>query len=280
MSDRPPSARPLYREHAPRRALARHVECYWTARARIGPGGSIRDRVLPDGCMDILFSFGDAPSSGGADTPESQVVGTMTRPLDVEYGGEVHLLGVRFRPGGARAYLPAEAAALTDESAPLEDLWGRAAGEVWERLVAAPDSSERVAILDRVLLDRLQRARVSSDEPVLRASEAAAAAIGGRTSHPPSVDAMAAAAGLGRRQLERRFLAAVGIPPKTAFRVARFRDAVARLHAHPTADLARIALEAGYADQPHFTREFRALAGTTPGAYRRERLGGTGMAAG
>jgi AraC-like DNA-binding protein len=61
----------------------------------------------------------------------------------------------------------------------------------------------------------------------------------------------------------------VGVAPKLACRVARFRAAVSLLHDRPRTDLSAVAFDAGYADQPHLTREFRALAGMTPGAYRR-----------
>jgi len=74
------------------------------------------------------------------------------------------------------------------------------------------------------------------------------------------VDALAAEIGLSERQLRRRFHAAVGYGPKTLQRVLRFR----RFLAGPREDLARAALEAGYADQPHLAREVARLAGTTP----------------
>ncbi len=66
--------------------------------------------------------------------------------------------------------------------------------------------------------------------------------------------------GLSERQLRRRFHAAAGYGPKTLQRVLRFR----RFLAGPRGDLARAALEAGYADQPHLTREVARLAGTSP----------------
>ena len=85
------------------------------------------------------------------------------------------------------------------------------------------------------------------------------------------VETLAQATGLGARQLERRFLAAVGLPPKTACRVVRFQSALGRMHGRPRMALSRVALEAGYHDQAHFTREFRTFAGEPPGAYRRRR---------
>jgi transcriptional regulator GlxA family with amidase domain len=120
-----------------------------------------------------------------------------------------------------------------------------------------------VGVLDGLLRDRLCGCLRGVDERVLVASDLVSATAGRVT-----VDGLAKASGLGRRQLERRFLAVVGTPPKVAVRVARFRAAVMRMHRQPGSSLSLVAAETGYADQAHFTREFKALAGTSPGRYR------------
>ena len=128
--------------------------------------------------------------------------------------------------------------------------------------MAATPGKLEPTLVDRILMDRLERADAVPDEAVLRASRLA-------TLDPQcTVDAMARASGLGRRQLERRFQATVGVTPKTFSRIARFRRAANTLHVDRAADLSRVAHGAGYADQPHFTREFRVFSGTTPGDYR------------
>jgi AraC family transcriptional regulator len=53
-----------------------------------------------------------------------------------------------------------------------------------------------------------------------------------------------------------------------ALRRLRIDDARRRMDAGE-AHLAQLALEVGFADQAHFTRAFRRVSGTTPGAYRR-----------
>jgi len=56
--------------------------------------------------------------------------------------------------------------------------------------------------------------------------------------------------------------------------VVRFDRASRALRRSRPAPLARLAAECGYHDQAHMTREFRALAGTTPAAYAGARLPG------
>jgi len=72
----------------------------------------------------------------------------------------------------------------------------------------------------------------------------------------------------GERRLQRIFREHVGLTPKEAARVARLRAALDVMRAGPTLPLGRVALRAGYYDQPHFNREFARLAGVAPGAWR------------
>jgi AraC-like DNA-binding protein len=81
------------------------------------------------------------------------------------------------------------------------------------------------------------------------------------------VEALAGELGLSERQLRRRCHAAVGYGPKTLQRVLRFGRFLAQADAAGAdRDLARIALDAGYADQAHLTRECTRLAGLAPAA--------------
>jgi AraC-like DNA-binding protein len=218
--------------------------------------------VLPDGCIDILLDL--LPVSGGPSAGGALVVGTMTRAISVATDGPTRITGVRFRPGGASPFVPAPAHELTDQSVPLDTLWGREAARFHERLILAKGDSERVGILDRALAGMLERANDRLDGTVLAASRSVAAS-GGRA----TVDTIARSSGIGRRQLERRYRASVGIGPKLSCSIARFRKVVALLHREPSAPLGQVAFRAGYADQSHLNRDFKRFAGLSPGAYRR-----------
>jgi transcriptional regulator GlxA family with amidase domain len=85
------------------------------------------------------------------------------------------------------------------------------------------------------------------------------------------VRAIAQRLGISTRSLERRFEQAVGLSPRTARRVARFQQAVHIALAENHASLAAIAVRSGYYDQAHFTRDFTALSGLSPAAWRAER---------
>lgn len=83
-----------------------------------------------------------------------------------------------------------------------------------------------------------------------------------------SIGTLQRATGWSPARFIRRFEAAVGLTPKRYARVLRLTALLPRIAADPSPDWARWAVEGGYADQPHFANEFRALTGLTPTAYR------------
>jgi AraC-like DNA-binding protein len=246
-----------YREHAPPAALAAHVECFWTTRVD-DPSPSFT-RVLPDGCSDVIFDFAPAPSR-----PRTSIVGAMTRAVEVEGNGPADLLGVRFRPGAAASFLRLPLCEVTDAAVDVEAL-----GEGWSapsrRIHAVESHDEWVALLSAELAARL-RAPTDGDRVI-----AAAWTRLHETAGAVTVRELAAGLGVGERRLQRWFDERVGLTPKQAARIARFRRVVALMLAAPARPLGRVALEAGYYDQPHFNREFARLAGVSPEAWRRER---------
>lgn len=88
---------------------------------------------------------------------------------------------------------------------------------------------------------------------------------------PPSLDALAALAGLSATGLVRAFRRETGLPPMAWALDQRLIEARQRLRgAEP---IAALALDLGFSDQAHFTRAFRRAAGITPGAYRKALIG-------
>ncbi|ADO70916.1 AraC family transcriptional regulator [Stigmatella aurantiaca] len=252
-----PSA-PSYIEVLPRPPLAPYVQCFWALTGHASPG--LSHRVLPDGCIDILVDL--SPRAEG-EAPCLRIVGAMREAEVVPLSGAVGVLGIRFRPGGAHPFLRLPLQELTGGELALGLLWPREARE-WEgRLWETEGLQGRVALLEELLLRRLVPGR---------RDDALAHAVGliHATRGQVPLRTLEGVMGISPRQLERRFQATVGLAPKVLCRIARMRHAVALLGNVPQLSGAALALEAGYCDQAHLVREFRALTGLTPGAYARE----------
>lgn len=265
-----PTAANRYTEYAPCAALRPYVECFWSS-STAGAGQANRfHRVLPDGCMDIIFNFGEvwsdrAPPRNGANREGSYVVGTMTRPLLVGLGNRAEFLGVRFRPGKALAFLRLSADELTDRSTALDNLWGRTGKTLEARLAELPSLQRKIAELEQELLRRL--ALDGKQDPCV---EAAVAFIL-RQRGTPSVQAVCAQAGISRQHLARKFAHHVGISPKLFCRVVRFQNIVEQLRGSGPVGWSATALELGFYDQAHMISDFKELAGLSPGQYRLSR---------
>ncbi|MGW5231522.1 helix-turn-helix domain-containing protein [Streptomyces nodosus] len=205
------------------------------------PSDATGPLVLPDGCMDLLWTEGTLLVAG----PDTRAF----RPG----GSPARWAGVRFRPGTAPAFLGVPAYELRDRRVELADLWP--AAEV-RRLTAQVDAAADPArALEEIALDGA--ARSAAPDPLLGALVEALEA--GRP-----VAATADALGLGTRRLHRRSLAAFGYGPKTLARVLRLQRALAL--ARSGVSFAETAARAGFADQAHLSRDVRGLTGMPLGA--------------
>jgi AraC-like DNA-binding protein len=250
-----------YTELTPSPALAPWVACFWSIRA--ADAVSLANRVLPDGCADVILGLDD--------DPQPVVVGAMRTAVVVPFAGRVDLFGVRFHPGGALPFLGVPLGELTDRRVSLDALWGRSAEGLAEAL-ATDQLDVRVARAERALRDRLRHSKRDRERDaalVARAVELLRRARGG-----VGVREVAAALGVGERRLERSFDRVVGLSPKVLGRVMRLRHAVREIEQWRGEGPARwtsVAFGAGYADQSHLIREFKSLAGVTPARFAEER---------
>ncbi|WP_240450702.1 helix-turn-helix domain-containing protein [Streptomyces sp. 11-1-2] len=234
-------------EYRERRALIGRGAAVWTRTAGTGP-----QRVLPDGCTDLIWS--EAGPDG-----ELLVAGPDTRARLAPGAPGTRAVGLRFAPGQGPAVLGVPAHELRDQLVPLAALWpGAEVRRLAERIADAERTAARQAARGRLLEDAaLGRLRTAEPpDPVL-------AAVVAGVSRGTGVAGIAAAVGLGERQLHRRSLAAFGYGPKTLGRVLRLNRALDL--ARTGVPFAAVAATAGYADQAHLAREVRTLTGVPLG---------------
>lgn len=236
-------------------SLLRTVDAFWRVDARGGSG-----RVLPDGCLDFLFDLGGE---------SARVVGPMTRAEVVRLSKGTRLFGVRFRPGAAALFLDARADELGDRDAPLEDVVKAETARLTDGVFAARDDAGRIAAVERFLAQANVRQR-AEDSRLRHAVNTLCRSYGSA-----SVRDVAMAVRLSDRQLERLFLERVGLGPKLFARVMRLQRAVELGSNAVTSSQAELALHAGYADESHLLRDFRALAGLSPRGLADERRVGS-----
>lgn len=233
-------------------------------------------RGLPSRNLTLVVELLAPLTVTGLDEPASAhalVGGLHTTPALIDASRPQEGLQYGLTPLGARVLLGVPGGELRDRVVDLTDVLGPPAVRLVDRLRAAAGWEERFALLDAALLDRLTHARWgsapggSSVPPEVAEAWRVILATDGAV----PVAAVAAHVGWGRRHLAERFRHATGLTPKEAARVARF-ERVGRLLRARRLPLAQLAVECGYADQPHLAREWRALTGAPITTWLREEL--------
>jgi AraC-like DNA-binding protein len=194
-------------------------------------------RILPDGCMDLIWNS----------TGELFVAGPDTRAyLYARQPGTV-LTGLRFAPGVAPFVLDVPAHALANQRVPLDALWRPSDVRAsTDQVAASPDPGRA--------LEELAEERLDGSEQIAAIRQMVWLIRSGR-----SVGQVADAIGLSERQLRRRAVDAFGYGPKMLARILRAQRAVGLARAGRP--FAEVAASAGYADQAHLARDIRELAG-------------------
>ncbi|HYN67768.1 MAG TPA: helix-turn-helix transcriptional regulator [Ornithinibacter sp.] len=244
-------------------AAGRWVENRWSLRWSLPDGRWYDSEVLPHPTCSLTVELGSHPRVGMPLGETVAVTGVCTRRFDVEVRGWGRVVGLRFRPGGLAALTGRPASTWTDRSvAAAEVLPGRLvatlsdadlaeSGAAWAEAAEAgvaelgdgqPDP--RYDVLLAVVADML------ADRTLLTVADVA-------QRHGVSV-----------RTLQRLFTHYVGVGPKWVLARYRMHDAVADLDAGWDGTLTDLAVRSGWYDQAHFTRDFTALVGVTPGQYR------------
>ena len=256
-----------YQEYHPPNPLGRFVKCIWTMEGAGEPGPGV-ERILPDGCSELVFNLADSFVQHSLDgtlrrQPGNLLVGQMRQHILIQPTGRVNLVGVRFWPGGAYPFLNVPQDELAGSVLDAGDVLGNSTRHIASRVGDGATADLRAKQAESALVEMSRRSRCREDEPL---SQAIGLIL--RTGGQVSIRYLADQMGTTLRSLDRRFNARVGLTPKALSRIIRFQRVVRALeHKRANRDLLRVALDCGYYDQSHFNREFKEIAGAEPTSY-------------
>jgi AraC-like DNA-binding protein len=237
------------------------VELLWEFE---GPTTSVRKRIFPNGCLELILNLGDSyrlvSGAGPTRLGTGWLGGLLSAPVVVDQPVRQRVVGIRLRPGGAYAVLGRPLHELAGLHVDLGDLIGDDADRMLEACHAAGSTAARFRRLALWVDARLQAGR-----RVDRAIGWCAARIDETAGGVP-IARLRERTGWSKSRLAAAFREQIGLAPKLYARVVRFRHVLASLQLG-AGPLGEVALAAGYYDQAHMNAEFRALAGTTPGAF-------------
>lgn len=198
---------------------------------------------------------------GSVQTAEAvHIVGPTTGPVHVRAEGPVRVFGAGITPCGWSALIGTDASAMLNHTFAAGELFGNRLDEIVAALGEATDVHAMSAIAGTALRELIR----SGDRVALRFVRQVDAWLASTDS--PELDALVAATGLSRRQVERKCNALYGVPPKLLARKFRaLRAAVALLSDDVSLD---DVIDRGFYDQSHLIREIKQFTGLTPRQIR------------
>jgi AraC-like DNA-binding protein len=223
-------------------------------------------RLYPECNVTLAFLHGESYLGVGNDVrrlPGVHVQELRHSPVRLRSCGPTRMVAVEFFPWGAIRLLGPRGEG-SQEVFTVPEVVSPRFGARMEHLLEARQHDEALQLLEEWLLARAAQIDLESGPAITAATRLFAA--GGRG----TVTSLAEGVGLSVRQLERQFRAQVGMTPKRLARITRFESAQYQIFGASHLSFARLAHDLGYADQAHFTREFRTFAQLSPGGFAAE----------
>lgn len=239
-----------YSEYLPHPALRKYIEAYWTLNLD-QHGDQVTQRILPDGCADLIFNRGNTiygpEKQKLLSAQESYLVGTMTTFKDVIGNPGSSTLGIRFRAGGMAVFYPLNQDELTDLTVPYQD-------KTLEDLIWA--GKDLLNAINHYFLQKMP----AGPTPLSAIVEDIYAVKG-----QLRISELTHKYHMSERKLERLFKRDVGVTVKGFSRIIRFTHSLDLIRCGgPGKSLTQIACRAGYYDQAHLCNEIKAYTGLTP----------------
>jgi AraC-like DNA-binding protein len=229
-----------------------------------GELNSEKQRIVPDGCIEMAFILGDDIKRFTSDTdfilqPRAMVLGQTIEPFYIQPTGYVNTFAVRFYPYGFANFVSTPIKDLANKETPIAELFGQSTAEGLEqKIINASDIQQRIEIIEDFLLSKLnEKATIDN---IVKSTIGALLATGGSS----PIKAILKQDLSKRRQLERKFLKQIGISPKQLGKVFRLQTALKMMLNQRAETLTQIAYESEYYDQNHFIKDFKEFTGTTP----------------
>lgn len=245
---------------APPSALQEHVCTFWALQGSVDGLYS----GLPKPYVELIISLSgthnwqEAPGAPIHTYTKGWLTPLQFGPRYAETIGAINLIGARLKLETARHLFDGKVLLDSTIPIPIENLIGREAELLRERLFEQTDDHRRMKVMAQWITQRLQ------DMPRLELpSSDLIASMGWRT------DALAGYFDLSPRGLRKRFKSQFGIGPKLWLQLNRFDHIVSSTSGH--ASLADMAAAYGYTDQAHMSHEFKRFSGRALGNYLNHR---------
>lgn len=248
-----------YQEFMPDKLLSAYIDKYWVAQGSVAE--SFTMKVLPDGCIDIIFAWDDSAVERGMAEAVPYVIGSGDVYFEEVIAGRVKMFGIRFKPVGIRAFIRTSATEMTGQIIALADqdsLFGKDFPEI---INYHEPLARQIKNIDQHIINKLPQL-YPTEQRITKAVEWIE-----RHHGMVAIPTLADNTCLSPRQFERLFKNETGLSAKTFSRIARMKHAKEYLQSNPGHSIFDVAIHCGYYDCSHLSKEFLALTGEPPSFY-------------
>ncbi|WP_326983893.1 helix-turn-helix domain-containing protein [Chryseobacterium sp. MYb264] len=251
----------MHTEFEPPLELQDTIKCFWYNDTDFGDQET-NFEVIPDGFAEIIFHFGEGlqilQQGNLQSLPSPFLVGLLNHPAHFYTKNRLQILAIRCFPWTVFDLLN------LDSTKKGVDTFDHPMAQLQAKLQHFINENQIQEAID-LIKEYFLNLEISTDSTLYKAGIAMRKANG---SIPVSEIADAAHATV--RTLERKFKQSSGHTVKDVTGLIRFEQARNTLWSQPDFVLAELALELGYTDQAHLSREFKRYSGVTPGTFARK----------
>ena len=241
----PAQATGSFHERTPSARLRGSFASTWVH--RMDPANAPPIIVVPDATIDLQWIGGSFRIAGPDKEPQTE-----------RLAADEVVIGLRFHPAAAAAWLGVPLMELVSQRLSLDDLWGARALRLARRVRIHNSVEDLICSIEEVVAEEM-----ASHEPDIPMRAAYSLIERGSPPGAPLVPWLMRALEMSERTMRRRFDESFGYGPKTLDRILRYRCFL-RLSSQSNSSTAILASEAGYSDQAHLVRESRRLTGSPP----------------
>jgi AraC-like DNA-binding protein len=254
-----------YQVYTPSQELQPFVKCFWSLdddEKKV----PVTQRVLPDGCMEMIFHYGDLyrqyfEDGSSITQPRSFVFGQITKYIEIAPMGISGIISARFLPDGISPFIKIPVTQLENKVVSLKELFNDEGNILEEQVINATRNADRIKLIEEFLLSKL------TEQNTIDTITKSCVDIIFQSQGQIGIGALAGKMNINRRNMERRFISVIGISPKQLAKVARLQATLKMLGQQKFTNLTEIAYENGYFDQAHFIKDFREFTGMNPGSF-------------
>ena len=258
-----------FSEYRPSLLLSQFVQTYWTGDFNLYSENGFLQQVMPNGCIELIIHLTHdhcelIKESSWGKSPEFTLIGLQTKPYEVKFDQLVQVFGIRFNPEGIYSIFGVPPSAFTSTFENSKDVLGKEFNDYCSRLRETQNIVKKIELTENFLLKKLTDRSLDADYVDL------ALEIIRKKQGIINLKELIYQIPIGARQLQRQFKKRFGITVKEYMRLSRF-NAIQKYMQSQHVNLTALTYDNGFADQSHFIKEFKLLAGIKPSGFLKEK---------